>query len=63
VHCPNGPVMGGGYVLTYFSGPGSQESLRAIRSYPVDGNTWLVRAADDGGTDSWELTVSAVCAK
>ena len=39
--------------------------LRAIRSYPVDPETWLVRAVDDSnGTEgACELTVSAVCEK
>ena len=66
VHCPNGPVLGGGFVLHNASGsPSGQAKLRAVRSYPVDANTWLVRATDDSnGTEGeWELTVIAVCRK
>jgi hypothetical protein len=64
VHCPNGPVLGGGYVLHSETAPGAAK-LRAIRSYPVDTDTWLVRAVDDsaGAEGPWELTVSVVCAK
>lgn len=64
VQCPNGPVLGGGYVLHNGTVSGSAK-LRAIRSYPVDSGTWLVRAVDDsaGAEGSWELTVSVVCAK
>ena len=64
VQCPSGPVLGGGYVLHGTTTPGAAK-LRAIRSYPVAGDTWLVRAVDDSaGTEgAWELTVSVVCEK
>lgn len=64
VHCPSGPVLGGGYVLHSETAAGSAK-LRAIRSYPVDADTWLVRAVDDsnGAEGVWELTVSVVCEK
>ncbi len=64
VHCPSGPVLGGGYVLHSETATGSAK-LRAIRSYPVDVDTWLVRAVDDsnGAEGVWELTVSVVCEK
>jgi hypothetical protein len=62
VHCPHGPVLGGGFVLA----PeivGGEPHLRAVRSYAVSPESWLVRAFDDGGADNWELTVDAVCEK
>jgi hypothetical protein len=62
VECPNGPVLGGGYVI-HGAAPAESAALRALRSYPVAANTWLVRATDDSGAHEWELTVSAVCAK
>jgi hypothetical protein len=44
VHCPNGPVLGDGYVLhNEANSQPAAPKLRAIRSYPVDANTWLVR--------------------
>lgn len=55
--CPSGKVLGGGYVL---NGNGT---LRATRSYAVSEGEWLVRAKNVNSTDSWELTVVAVCAK
>jgi hypothetical protein len=46
VHCPNGPVLGGGFALHNTAGsPSGQAKLRAVRSYPVDQDTWLVRAS------------------
>jgi hypothetical protein len=63
-HCPNGPVLGGGFVVhTGDNSITAQGHLRAVRSYPVDANTWLVRATDDTAAESWQLTVSAVCEK
>jgi hypothetical protein len=64
VHCPSGAVLGGGYVLHSETAPGATK-LRAIRSYPVDADSWRVRAVDDGPETepSWELTVSVVCEK
>jgi hypothetical protein len=64
VHCPSGPVLSGGYVL-HSETPAGAAKLRAIRSYPVDADDWLVRADDDssGGEGAWELTVSVVCEK
>jgi hypothetical protein len=62
VHSPSGPVLDGGYVLHSETATGSAK-LRAIRSYPVDADTWLVRAIDDsnGAGGVWELAVSVVC--
>lgn len=55
--CPSGKVLGGGYVL---NGGGT---VRAVRSYAVSEGEWLVRAKNGNGTEAWELTVVAVCAK
>jgi hypothetical protein len=63
VDCPNGPVLSGGYVVYPMAQPAEQGKLRAIRSYATDQDSWLVRAVDDTGALSWELTVVAVCAK
>jgi hypothetical protein len=64
VSCPNGPVLGGGYVLHHSpESPTGDAELRAIRSYPVTASTWLVRAVDDSSNGPWELTVSIVCEK
>lgn len=60
VECPNGPVISGGFVL--FASVGTAENLRAVRSYPVQANAWLVRALDNGAADTWQLTAYAVCA-
>ncbi len=62
VQCPHGPVLGGGFVLAPQLAA-AEPRLRAVRSYAVTPNSWLVRAFDDGGADTWELTVTAVCEK
>lgn len=62
VDCPNGPVLSGGFVL-HSSEVEGQNNLRAVRSYALDSDSWLVRAIDDSASTSWQLTVVAVCAK
>ena len=58
VKCPNGPVLSGGYVIGV-NDPG----IRAVRSYAIASDEWLVRAVDDAPGGAWHLTVVAVCAK
>jgi hypothetical protein len=63
VECPNGPALGGGYVLAG-SGGANQDKLRAVRSYALPGDrVWLVRAFSDEATVSWQLNAMAVCKK
>jgi hypothetical protein len=61
VTCPSGKVLGGGYVLNAEARPA--ETLRAVRSYAVSEETWLVRAINSGAAEIWELAVIAVCTK
>ncbi len=61
VACHNGgEVSGGGFVI---SGPAGQNvpSVVVQRSYAVNSSTWLVRAAAQSGTPTWQLTVVANC--
>jgi hypothetical protein len=53
-------VSGGGFVI---SGPGGSNvpSVVVQRSYAVDANHWLVRAAATSGAPTWQLTVVANC--
>jgi hypothetical protein len=63
VNCPAGSkVTGGGYVLG-IPGDTGQEHLNVVRSYAVDADTWLVRAAEtnDSQVGAWQLTVVANC--
>ena len=63
VECPNGPALGGGYVLAG-SGGANQDKLRAVRSYALPGDRiWLVRAFSDEAAVSWQLNAMAVCKK
>ena len=62
VECPNGRVLSGGYVLYPPDAASQQVNLRAVRSYAISLNEWLVRAVDQTDSLKWELTVSLVCA-
>jgi hypothetical protein len=57
LECENGPVLGGGYVVFPNASP-----VRVVRSYAIAVDKWLVRAVSSDSS-SWELTVTAVCAK
>lgn len=61
VPCPSGTVLSGGYVLN--TNGNTAIVLRATRNYAPDAATWLVRAANSGVAENWELTVVAVCKK
>jgi hypothetical protein len=61
VACPSGTVLSGGYVLN--TNGNTAIVLRATRNYAPDAGTWLVRAANSGAAEAWELTVVAVCRK
>jgi hypothetical protein len=61
VPCPSGTVLSGGYVLN--TNGNTNIVLRATRNYAPDPGTWLVRAANSGVAENWELTVVAVCRK
>jgi hypothetical protein len=58
--CPNGPVLGGGYVLHVPSEFAEQKNLRAVRNYAIASDTWFVRALDNGASPARQLTVVAV---
>ncbi len=59
VACPSGTVLSGGYVLN--SNGNAGVVLRTTRSYAPDAGSWLVRAANSGAAEAWQLTVVAVC--
>jgi hypothetical protein len=55
VTCPVGKkVVGGGYYFISASG-------YAVESYPLDYDTWLVKAYKTAGPNPWGLSVFAIC--
>jgi hypothetical protein len=54
-------VIGGGFVISNAQGQ-SVPSVAVQRSYPVDSNSWLVRANTAfGGSPTWQVTAVATC--
>lgn len=55
--CPVGSkVVGGGYVINP-----NLSAVTVARSYPVDEDTWLVRAVDFNNADTFTITIYASC--
>jgi hypothetical protein len=54
-------VSGGGYVISNGAPGANVPTVSTQRSYAVNSNTWLVRAAAENGTPTWQLTVIANC--
>lgn len=56
-------VGGGGYVISNGPAGANVPTVSAQRTYAVNSNSWLVRAAAENGAPTWQLTVIADCVK